>query len=296
MAQTISVVGASSFIGSRLFATLKREFPPFADCIVTGTHFSRPVVDGTERLDLTCRESLRTFLLQRRPDTLILVAGTKDVGRCEQDYDYAYRLNTAPVEILCDCIKEHGLATRMLYVSSDYVFSGTRGRYRSGEPPSPITNYGRTKMLAEQRLQQGDVSASIVRTAAVMGLNGGFLRWLVDQLRTRDSVTLLDNSFFSPTPVELLADRILAMIAGGMQNAEHVVHAVGPRRMSRYTFGVLVLEMLRETGLHIQTSTLEREFLPKMLDLSLSPSVFPGNSADEQLEAYLHRELESCLD
>lgn len=296
MVQTISVVGASSFIGSRLFATLKRKLLPFTDYVVTGTHFSRSVVDGTERLDLTCHESLKAFLLQRRPDTLILVAGTKDVGRCEQDYVYAYRLNTSPVEILCDCIKEYGLATRILYVSSDYVFNGERGRYRPDEPPAPITNYGRTKMLAEQRLQQGDVNASIVRTAAVMGLNGGFLRWLVDQLRTRERVTLLDNSFFSPTPVELLADRILAMITGGMQNMGYVVHAVGPRRMSRYTFGVLVLEMLREVGLHIQTSTLEREFLPEMLDISLAPSVFPGSSADGQLEAYLHRELESCLD
>lgn len=296
MAQTISVVGASSFIGSRLFLTLKRELQQFADCIVTGTHFSRSVVDGTERLDLTCQESLRAFLLQRRPDTLILVAGTKDVGRCEQDYDYAYRLNTAPVEILCDCIKEHGLATRMLYISSDYVFDGVRGRYRPDEPPSPITNYGRTKMLAEQRLQRGDINASIVRTAAVMGLNGGFLRWLVDQLRTRDSLSLLDNSFFSPTPVELLADRILAMIAGGVQKMGHVVHAVGPRRMSRFTFGALVLEMLRVTGLHLQTRTLEREYLPEMLDLSLVPSVFPGGAEDEQLEAYLRRELESCSD
>lgn len=295
MAQTISVVGASSFIGSRLFATLKRELLPFADYVVTGTHFSRSVVGGTEHLDLTCQESLRAFLLQRRPDTLILVAGTKDVGRCEQDYTYAYRLNTAPVEILCDCIKEHGLATRLLYVSSDYVFNGERGRYRPDEPPAPITNYGRTKMLAEQRLQLGDVNASIVRTAAVMGLNGGFLRWLVDQLRTHEKLALLDNSFFSPTPVELLADRILTMITGGMQNVS-VVHAVGPRRMSRYMFGVLVLEMLREVGLHVQTSTLEREFLPEILDLSLDSSVFPGDSADEQLEAYLHRELELCLD
>lgn len=296
MAQTISVVGASSFIGSRLFATLKRELQPFADCIVTGTHFSRPVVGGTEPLDLTCQESLRAFLLQRRPDTLILVAGTKDVGRCEKDYDYAYSLNTAPVDILCDCIKEHGLATRMLYVSSDYVFNGKRGLCRPDELPSPITNYGRTKMLAEQRLQRGDVNANIVRTAAVMGLNGGFLRWLVDQLRTQDSVALLDNSYFSPTPVELLADRILAIISGEMQDVERVLHAVGPRRMSRYAFGVLVFEMLRDAGLHLRTSTLEREFLPEMLDLSLVPSDFHGDPVDEQWEAYLHRELESCLD
>lgn len=297
MTQTVAVIGASSFVGARLYFTLGKVLPRRGDFVVTGTHFSRSTIGGTEHLDLTCSECVRDYLLRWRPDVVILVAGTKDVRRCEQDYDFAFQLNTAPVDTLCGCIAEHDLATRLLYISSDYVFDGISGGYRANDPPSPVTNYGRTKVLGEQRALRGDVDAYVLRTAAVMGCHGSFLGWLVGELQTHDSVTLLDNSFFSPTPVELLADCIVDMIAGDVSDKDRVLHAVGPRRMSRFSFGALVLETLCELGMDLRSCRLEREFLPGEKDLSLIPSPFSfhDNNRNGLLETYLRQELHSCI-
>ncbi len=295
--QTVSLIGVGGFVGSRLFATLGRALPSRGDYLITGTHFSRPsAFGGTTHLDLTKPDCLRDYVLGHRPDVLIMVAGSKDVSRCEQDPNLAYQLNIGPVEVLCDCIANNRLNTRLLYLSSDYVFDGLVGGYRAGDPPSPDTNYGRSKAAAERRLLSGDVDGVVVRTAALMGYHGGFLGWLLNELQSSDSLALLDNSFFSPTPVELLADCLVEIIVGDMATSNRIFQACGPIRMSRYEFGVQVSEILVELGMTGAGCRLERSFLPRLRDLSLVPNVFPfdGDGGVEMLKAYLHSELALC--
>jgi dTDP-4-dehydrorhamnose reductase len=298
MMQTVSVIGVSGFVGSRLFATLNKVLPGRGDYATTGTHFSQAAAIGdTEHLDLTKPDCLRDYVLRRRPDTLILVAGSKDLSRCERDPDFAYQLNTVPVDVLCDCIAKNKLTTRLLYISSDYVFDGVKGNYKASDPPSPTTNYGRSKALAERRLLFGDVDGAVVRTAAVMGRHGGFLGWLLHERQNRDSLALLDNSHFSPTPIELLADCVIEIIAGRVETTDRIFHACGSTRMSRYDFGVLANEVLSELGVTGSSCRLEREVLPESRDLSLLPNVFPHGSdnGEEVLKAYLRSELEPCI-
>ena len=298
MIQTVSLIGVSSFVGSRLFTTLKRVLSKHGNYYITGTYFSRqPAIADTEHLNLAKPDCLRDYILRHRPAILILVAGSKDVARCESDPDYAYRLNTAPVEILCDCIAQNKLDTRFLYISSDYVFGGAVGGYKAGDPPSPNTNYGRSKASAERRLLCTDVNGIVIRTSAVMAHHGGFLGWLIHSLQNIDMVKLLDNSLFTPTPIELLADCMSHIIFTKMDRNDRIFHACGSIRMSRYEFGVLVSELLTELGMGGENCKLERELLPRSRDLSLIPNVFPyGNDQGlEVLKTYLRAELKLCI-
>lgn len=298
MTHTVVVLGASSLVGKRLFLALRSKLPQYGDYAVLGTHYSSPSSD-TDHLDITSAVGLRDYVLDKRPDSIILVAGNKDVAACENDGALARRLNTMPAELLCDFIAGHLPNIRLLYLSSDYVFDGKEGGYRWDAPTCPATNYGRSKVEAERRLLRGDVEATVVRTAAVMTHEGGFLRWLVDGVLGTAPVSLLANSYFSPTPVELLADCIVTALLDSNRRLPRVLHAVGGLRMSRFQTGLLVRDMLRELGVAHAAPDLQPESLPAAKDLCLVPNVFPGGDgtrAPSSLQDYLRRELLACID
>ena len=205
-------------------------------------------------------------------------------------------LNLDPVETLCNAIVESDLPTRLLYISSDYVFDAKQGNYSVDSPVNPTTVYGRSKVLAEDRVLRGDIPGCVIRTAAVMGCSGGFLSWLIDALETPETVELFGNSFFSPTPVQMLADCITEILCTEMSERQRIYHAVGPERMSRFDFGCLIRDLLQESGAPVAAELLKGG---KGLgsDLSLVPNVTPYSVGTERLDFrdYLRVELSSCI-
>ena len=58
-----------------------------------------------------------------------------------------------------------------MYISTDYVFDGTKkvGEYRVDDPVNPQNEYGRTKLLGEQAVQEILTDYYIIRTSWVLG-------------------------------------------------------------------------------------------------------------------------------
>ena len=196
MAKKICVIGASSFIGRQVFQTL-RHTSACGGMEVLGTYFSSAMLE-CDYLDITDAEAVRSYLATNEPDEVVLVAGIKDVRACEADESLAMMLNLDPVETMCNAIVESDMSTRLLYISSDYVFDAKQGNYCVDSPVNPTTAYGRSKVLAEDRVLRGDIFGCVIRTAAVMGCSDGFLNWLVGTLEKPDTVKLFGNSFFRP--------------------------------------------------------------------------------------------------
>jgi dTDP-4-dehydrorhamnose reductase len=57
------------------------------------------------------------------------------------------RVNSLFPHLLADVCAESGV--RLIHVSTDCVFSGTRGAYVEGDTPDPLDLYGRSKLLGE---------------------------------------------------------------------------------------------------------------------------------------------------
>ena len=73
-----------------------------------------------------------------------------DVGRAEREPARATAVNVAATAIIVRLSDAH--RAKLVFVSTEYVFSGERGYYREEEPPSPTTHYGQTKWEAEQEV------------------------------------------------------------------------------------------------------------------------------------------------
>ena len=80
------------------------------------------------------------------PDLIIHCAGVCDVGTCEQSPEFAHSVNVEGTRILLDYAPRDA---RIVYLSSDHVFSGDGGPYDEATPPDPISVYGRTRVAAE---------------------------------------------------------------------------------------------------------------------------------------------------
>jgi len=282
----VSIIGASGFIGRHLIDYLKISCGSL-DYKIVGTYFSTKK-DGCEFLDVRNEKSIMRYLDKIKPDYILLLAGTKDVKKCEQSWEYAYTINTKPIENFCGAIKILGLETRMIFFSSDYVFDGTRGNYSEVDLPNPITNYGKSKFFAEKILMDSQIEFKIIRTAAVMGKGALFFDWLLDNLIWGQKIYLYSNVYFSPTPINFLCYIIKKILTDYEKIGNKIIHLVGEKRMSRYEFGILVRNLMNlENKLVIipQVANFDATYFQK--DLSMTQSDFVKKNQIMALQDYM---------
>lgn len=285
----ILIVGASGFIGNYLFDYLTKNLSD--DFIIKGTYYSNQTESGFVRLDITNSLQIDKCLLKEKPDILLILAGSKNVKKCEEDYSFAYKMNTKSTEFIIDSIKKHHLGTKVIFFSTDYVFDGKKGSYTTKDDTNPTTNYGRTKLLAEKIVSGSGIDFKIVRTSAVMGKNGPFFEWLLNEIRSKKMVSLFDNVFFSPTPIGLLSEMIYTLIRDYDTINYKLLHIAGNRRLSRYDFALIINEIVGNTDTLIvaDSADLNQSLFSK--DLSLEQSDFTKIHQKRTIEDYLRDEI-----
>lgn len=287
--QVISIVGASGFLGRSLHSYLTGRIS--AKYEVIGTYFSRNSNNLLYKLDIRNYKEVEKYILMYKPDYLILTAGTKDIQLCEKDYQYAYSINTKPVEIISQVIEKNQLATKFIFFSTDYVFDGERGYYRDTDTPEPKTNYGRTKLLAENLIRNSGVDFKIVRSAAVMGRGGLFFDWILEELRNKQEVRVFKNTYFSPTPIGLLNDMMLKLLIDYKNCNSKIIHIVGEMRLSRYDFVMFLSGYLTGSRAYIIPEDIDYSRSIFQKDLSLMQSDFVKGNQQKSFEEYIKTEL-----
>jgi dTDP-4-dehydrorhamnose reductase len=288
--RSVSVLGASGLVGARLLRRLRAG----GHLAATGTSFRSPPAPGIAALDVTDRAALAAHLAQGF-DFVVVAAGTKDVRRCEEDFAFAQALNARPVQDIVEIVGRERLPTRVVYLSTDYVFDGERGLYREDDPPAPATAYGRSKALGERAVLGAGGRHKVVRSAAVMAPGARFFDWLLAALARGGEVPLYEDSFFSPTPAELLCELLEAVLREYDALAAPVVHAVGERRLSRHAFGRAVAGRMRDARGAVVPARREAGGPLFQRDLSLVRSEWLAARQRRTFDAYLADEIAVAL-
>ena len=116
-----------------------------------------------QELDVTKREQVKRVLGQCRPEVVVHAAAYTDVAQAEVQKEACWQTNVEGTENICQALRE--TPAFLVYISTDYVFSGQRGNYREDEEPGPPSNYyGCTKLEAENRVRRV-VEHLIIRTS-----------------------------------------------------------------------------------------------------------------------------------
>ncbi len=140
----VLLLGASGYVGG----TLHRAFTSRHD--VVGTRGASDVA-GLVPLDLTDAAELAR-LARDDFDVIVHAAGLVGLEQAQADPERAWRLNVESVRILLDAVGDR--PTRIVYLSSDNVFDGSRDAYVESDTTAPVNAYGRTKVAAERLLDE----------------------------------------------------------------------------------------------------------------------------------------------
>ena len=154
----ILLLGASGYVGGGIWTSLSARHEVVGTC-------SHREVEGLVRLDLRDEPALAA-VLRDGFDLVIHCAGLVDLAAAEAQPELAHQLNVTSVRMVRDALRD--TATKLVLLSSDNVFDGTRASYSELDTPAPINVYGRSKLAAEKLLSEDDRHL-VVRIPMIFG-------------------------------------------------------------------------------------------------------------------------------
>jgi dTDP-4-dehydrorhamnose reductase len=201
---------------------------------------------GSRDLDIRDAARVRDIVEKGRPDWIVLAAAYTDVDGCEKDPSFAFAVNRDGVVNVANAAKS--LGTKLLFLSSDYVFDGTKSMpYEINDARNPQSVYGRSKAEAELRLLEILPDACIVRTSWLFGTGGKcFPDTILKLAATRPQLDVVNDQRGCPTYTVDLAAAIIALCG---KNAVGLVHACNAGECTWYDFA---REIVSSAGLNTE--------------------------------------------
>jgi dTDP-4-dehydrorhamnose reductase len=219
----VLVFGASGMLGKDLLAA-------FSEDDVTGL--------GSRDADLRDVGSVLSKTQQARPDWIILCAAYTDVDGCEKDPARAFAVNRDGAAHVARAAAQTG--SRLVFISSDYVFDGEkRTPYEIEDPRNPINVYGRSKAEAESNLSEIVPDCCIVRTSWLFGEGGNcFPDTILKLARTQPELRVVDDQRGCPTYTPDLAAVLASLVR---KQANGLVHVTNGGSCSWFEFARAIL-------------------------------------------------------
>lgn len=222
----ILIIGASGFVGKHLFKYLKPKYTTM------GTYYKN-IKDNLFYLNLLDADSIENTLSKTKPDFIIITAGSKNLKWCEENKDIALKINSDSVSKIYNSEYCKEIKPLIVFISSDYVFSGERGNYTDTDTANPKTIYGKTKLSAEENLKNYS-NYLIIRTSALMGEGGSFFEWIKSELSNNSNIEAFDDLFFTPTHINNFVSIIEQLLLS--KNRNILLHLCDGYKYNRYEF------------------------------------------------------------
>ena len=131
-----------------------------------------------------------------------------------------------------DVVARAAAGARLIHLSTDLVFDGTKGRYTEDDHPGAVSSYGWSKLAAERRVTAACPDATLVRTSLIYGVPHG-----PQERLAREGTRFYIDERRSPVHVDDLADALLEVVALDVPGP---LHLGGADDVSRYDFAVLL--------------------------------------------------------
>lgn len=207
---------------------------------------------GSAELDLTdaagTHARVRRFAEKARAaganPVVINAAAYTAVDAAESEVQRAQAINADGPAALAAASEENDVG--LIHVSTDYVFAGDRDRlardapYQPEDECDPRSVYGRTKLAGERAVLTAGARAWVVRTAWLYGeLGGNFVRTMTRLENERETVSVVDDQFGSPTSAADLANGLIELairVADGDGPGQRVLHCVNGGSASWFEF------------------------------------------------------------
>lgn len=263
MKQIITGVGITGLVGSRIV-----ELLPEYDFINASSETG---------VDVTNYQTLVKPVEKSDSKIVIHFAAKTNVDLCEEDKNLgkrgqAWKINVFGTEnVIKACRKSN---KKIIYISTDYVFDGTKEKYTEEDLPNPINWYARTKYEGECLVKSSGLPYLICRLAypyrAKFDLKKDFVRTIIDRLKHQERVNLMTDHIFTPTFIDNIAYGLKLLIE---KNQTGIFHLAGSQSLTPYDAGQQIAQEFNlDKSLIGKTTSLEylKNKAPRPLKLSVS--------------------------
>jgi dTDP-4-dehydrorhamnose reductase len=245
----ILVTGANGLLGQHLVKVLTDAGHAV---IATGMGDSRLPAGGEGACryypaDITGKQALHAIMRLEKPSVIVHAAAMTQVDECETRRDQSFAVNVLGTGNMLAAAERTG--SHFIYISTDFVFDGVKGKYSEGDVKRPVNWYGVTKMQAERNVEKSCVPWAIVRTGLVYGrpLRGArsnIVTWVKESLENGRKIKVVSDQVRTPTYVEDLARGILLIADRRAVGAFHIAGTdiLTPHEVAMKTAGLFGLD------------------------------------------------------
>lgn len=212
----ILIIGASSYLGARLYFDLKSKFE------VKGTYSSHQLSKDLTQLDITNKADVERIILEFKPELIIHVANNASAKWCEANPEKAVLLNQTATQYLVNYAN---------IVGSKIIYISTMGAIK------PTNLYGKTKLKSEEIIKTTKNGYLILRPSLILGYSPNTFndRPFNRLLKNLDEniPAVYDTSWkFQPTYISHISDVIKSCLNQNIINRSIVIAV--PEMKSRF--------------------------------------------------------------
>ena len=247
----VLVTGGSGQLGSEVCTYLQGK----------GMDVSAP---SKQEMDVTDAQRVWSACRRIRPDVVIHCAAYTDVDQAEAHQEDAFLLNErGTANIAAACLE---IAAKMIYISTDYVFSGAgESCYEVDDPAEPLNVYGRSKLAGEHIVRELLKRHFIVRISWLYGKNGdNFVKKVLRAAAGNTKIQVACDQIGSPTYAKDLPPLLCEMM---MSEEYGTYHATNAGICTRAEFAA---EIIRLTGNTVEIQPAATDTLPSCVKRPLN--------------------------
>lgn len=241
MRRTLLVFGASGLTGYKLMQVANNRFETYGS-------YNMRIKSSSDKslvkLDATKEDQLKKMFREIKPDIVINTIALHNVDYCESHPEESFNINTKVVGRIADLCNNHG--SRLIHISTDFVFDGVKGNYSELDNPNPLSVYAKSKLEGEVEARRCG-SYSILRPSVVYGWTPletqastsssgkpmNFALWAISKMNKGEDLKVVNDQFTSPTLADILA---AVAIRAALADRNDLYHVSGESCLSRYDF------------------------------------------------------------
>jgi S-adenosylmethionine synthetase len=182
---------------------------------------------------------------------VVHASASKNPDECEVEQDDAYKVNVWAAEQIAKVAFQR--SANMLFISTDYVFSGEKPPYSETDIKDPINYYGKTKDLAEGKILDTLPEACILRVPILYGIRAGLkasdlLNSSLEKINTLEEAIIDDYVVRYPTYTGDVAGVVKFLINKQLKG---IYHFSGQDKLTKYSALKILADILNKKSDHI---------------------------------------------
>ena len=238
---SLLIIGGSSFLGGNLISVIASGIDTYFTYHTNKINCKNQ--GNTFQLDIKNKEDVKRLICKISPQIVVHTAAKTSIAFCEKNKKEAWETNVIGTKNIAQAVEQ--IKAKLIYLSTDLVFDGSKMFYTEKDIPNPICYYGRTKFEGEKIVSTLCSDYIIARTSLIYGKSVNSSKCstdiLINDLMNNNIANLFYDEYRTPLYIKDLCKILLEFAE--RKNTHDIFNLCGSERLSRYQFGLKIADI-----------------------------------------------------